>query len=142
MNAVVPLTMRDKIVAIEEEMKKLPQLDIPVRHFFSPGIYAREIFVPAGALITGVIHKYPQINILSKGIIHVSVDDRILELEASHTIVSPAGVKRIAFAMTDVVWTTIVHTFLTDVGEIEKEFFAYSVKEYEDFVKDRQKWLA
>lgn len=135
MNQLVPLSMMDKIFAIEAEMKKLPQINIPVRHIFSPGVYAREITVPAGALITGVIHKYPQINILSKGTIRVSVEDEIKELSASHTVVSDPGVKRIAFALTEVVWTTIVHTHLTDVDEIEREFFAYSQDEYEAFLK-------
>jgi len=145
MNELVIPPMRERIFAIEAEMKKLPQIEIPVRHFFSHGMYAREITVPEGALITGVIHKYPQINILSKGIIRVSLDEGIREIQASHTVVSPPGVKRIAFSVTEVVWTTIVHTFLTDIEEIEKTFFAYSEEEYGEFLKiqnERQQWLA
>lgn len=138
MSQLVIPPMRTRIFALEAEMKKLPQIEIPVRHYFSPGLYAREITVPEGALITGVIHKYPQINILSKGRIRVSVDDDICELAASHTVVSPPGVKRVAFALTECVWTTIVHTFKTDIEEIEKEFFAYSEQEYDDFVKVNQ----
>ena len=125
-------------------MFKLPQINIPVRHYFSPGLYAREIIVPADALITGVIHKYPQINILSKGIIRVSIDEQIKEIAAPYTVVSGAGIKRIAYAVTEVVWTTIVHTFKTDVAEIEREFFAYSEDEYQDFVREqneKNKWL-
>ena len=142
MNQLVIPPMRSQIFAIEAEMKKLPQLDIPVRHYFSLGLYAREITVPATALITGVIHKYPQINILSKGTIRVSIDEEIREISAPHTVVSAAGIKRIAYAVTEVVWTTIVHTFKTDVDEIEKEFFAYSEQEYQDFVREQSKWLA
>ena len=144
MNQLVIPPMRTQICAIEAEMLKLPQLEIPVKHYFSPGIYAREITVPADALITGVIHKYPQINILSKGTIRVSIGDTISEITASHTVVSQAGIKRIAYAVTECVWTTIVHTFKTDIAEIEKEFFAYSEQEYEDFVKtqnEKYQWL-
>ena len=136
--------MRAQICAIEAEMLKLPQLEIPCKHYFSHGMYAREITVPADALITGVIHKYPQINILSKGIIRVSIDETIREITASHTVVSPPGVKRIAYAVTEVIWTTIVHTFKTDVAEIEKEFFAYTEQEYEDFIRqqlEKYQWL-
>ena len=143
MNQLTTLT-RDKIFAIEAEMLKLPQIEIPVQHIFSPGLYAREITVPEGALITGVIHKYPQINLLSKGVIRVSLPEGIREIQAPYTVVSPAGIKRIAYAVTEVVWTTIVHTFLTDVDEIEKQFFAYSEAEYSDFVRiqqERQSWL-
>ena len=142
MNGVVTLPMRQAIFAIEAEMKKLPQIEIPVRHYFSPGLYAREITVPADALITGVIHNYPQINILSKGTIRVSIDEEIREISAPHTVVSTAGIKRIAYAVTECVWTTIVHTFKTDVDEIEKEFFSYSEQEYENFIKEQAKWLA
>ena len=139
---VIP-PMRDQIVAIEAEMKKFPQIEIPTRHYFSHGLYAREIAVPEGALITGVIHKQPQINILSKGMMRVSIDEEIRQISASHTVVSPPGVKRIAFCLTECIWTTIVHTFLTDIEEIEKEFFAYSVQDYDNFVKEQAsyQWL-
>lgn len=142
MQVVIP-PMRSQIIEIEAAMKKLPQIEIPVRHFFSHGIYAREITVPQGALITGVIHKQPQVNILSYGAMRVSIDEDIEEISASHTVVSAPGVKRIAYALTDCVWTTIVHTFLTDVAQIEKEFFAHSEAEYYDFVKSQAdyRWL-
>lgn len=145
MNELIIPPMRQQIFAIEAEIKKLPQLEIPVRHIFSDGIYAREISVPALSLITGVIHKYPQLNILSKGHIRVSVDEDIREIEAPFMIASPAGVKRIAFTITDVVWVTVIHTFLTCVDEIEKKFFAHSEQEYQDFVKEQTEqyeWLA
>lgn len=146
--SVIMPPMRSVIFAIEAEMKKFPfsgpirQIEIPTRHLFSLGLYAREITVPADALITGVIHKTPQINILSKGIIRVSIDEDVREISAPHTVVSPAGVKRIAYCVTEVVWTTIIHTHLTDVAEIEKQFFAYSEEEYQDFVKEQNRWLA
>ena len=143
MNELIIPPMRERIFALEAEMKKLPQLDIPVKHYFSHGIYAREITVPAGALITGVIHKQPQVNILSYGAMVVTIGEDVKEVQASHTVVSPPGVKRAALAITDCVWTTIVHTFLTDIAQIEKEFFAYSEVEYDDFVKSQAafKWL-
>src|SRR5690242_14347777 len=108
MNELIIPPMRERIFALEAEMKKLPQLDIPVKHYFSHGIYAREITVPAGALITGVIHKQPQVNILSYGAMVVTIGEDVKEVQASHTVVSPPGVKRAALAITDCVWTTIV----------------------------------
>ena len=144
MNELVIPPMRQRIFALEAEMKKLPQLEIPVRHYFSHGLYAREITVPPESLITGVIHKYPQINILSKGTMIVTIGEDVRQIEASHTVVSPPGVKRAAVALTECVWTTIVHTFLTDVDEIEKKFFAYSEHEYDEFVKEQieqHQWL-
>lgn len=136
MDEYLPATsMRDKVHAIEAAMKLLPQIDIPIKHHFLPGIYARECHIPATAMVTGVTYKHPQINILSQGKIRVLIGENIKEIEASHTVVSPRGTKRIAYAVTDVVWTTIVRTDLTDIAEIEKAFFAYSEQEYQDFLK-------
>ena len=42
------LSMRDKVNALETEMRKREQIDIPVKHHFSQGVYAREITIPAG----------------------------------------------------------------------------------------------
>lgn len=139
---VIP-PLREQIFEIEAWMKTMPQIEIPTRHYFAHGIYARQITVPEGALITGVIHKQPQINILSKGTIRVSIDEDIREITGPYTVVSPAGVKRIAYAVSECVWTTIVHTFLTDINQIEKEFFAYSEEEYREFVSQEAdyKWL-
>lgn len=145
MNELIIPPMRNRIFALEAEMKKLPQIDIPVKHYFSPGLYAREITVPETAIITGVIHKYPQINILSKGTMLVTIGEEVRQVTASHTVVSPPGVKRAAVALTECVWTTIVHTFLTDVDEIEKKFFAYTQDDYDEFVRqeiEQQQWLA
>ena len=58
---------REKVVRLEQEIRKHPQVEIPVEHYFSRGVYAREMRCPAGAVITGRIHKYSQVNIRSKG---------------------------------------------------------------------------
>ena len=144
MNQLVIPPMRTQICAIEAEMLKLPQIEIPVKHYFSHGMYAREITVPANALIIGLIHKYPQINILSKGTIRVLIDETIREITASYTVVSEPGIKRIAYAVTECVWTTIFHTFKTNIEEIEKEFIAHSEQEYQEFLiyqTETMKWL-
>ena len=116
-------------------MKKLPQVECPLQHYFSPGMYAREVTIPEGALVTGVTYKYPQINILSKGRMRVLIGDDIHEIEAPYTVVSDRGIKRIAFAVTECVWTTFLQTFETDIDVIEKQFFAYSEQEYQDHLK-------
>ena len=124
------LTERDKVFVLEDTMAEMPQIDIPVRHFFSPGVYAREISVPKGAVITGKIHKFSQLNILSKGVMAVMTEDGIKRVEAPFTIVSPPGTKRIAYAYDDCVWTTIHGTDETDLDTIEEHFIAQDEAEY------------
>ena len=105
----------------------------PVRHFFSPGVYARELFIPKGYVLTGAIHKYPQLNIMSKGVLDILTDDGWKRVEAPFTVVSPANTKRLAYAHEDTVWTTILGTDETDVDVIRKEFTCDTEEEYRAF---------
>lgn len=111
-------------------MLEMPQVNLPVRHVFSPGVYARELSIPAGVVLTGAVHKYPQLNILSAGTMHVLTEEGITEVSAPFTVVSPAGTKRIAYTLTDCVWTTILHTHEIDVEVIEKEFVLTTEQDY------------
>lgn len=137
------LSMRDKVNEIESEMRKHEQIEIPVKHYFSQGVYAREITIPAGTLLTGKIHKFEQLNILSAGEISVLTEDGIKRVQAPFTVVSPPGTKRIAFAHTQCVWTTIHGTHETDLEKIEDHFIAQSDADYEAFVEHaRRKEIA
>ena len=130
-----PLTTRDKVHIIEAEMFKHEQLELPVNHHFSQGVYARELFIPKGTLLTGQIHKFEQLNIMSKGEMSVLVDGVIKRVRAPFTVVSPPGTKRIAYAHEDTVWTTVHGTELRDLGEIESHFIAKSEADWLDFAK-------
>ena len=129
----IGLTTRDKIFAIEARMRRMPPMELPLKHYFSPGVYARELSIPAGTLLTGEIHKYAQLNILSKGTISVFLEGGIQKIEAPFTVVSPPGTKRIAYAHTDCVWTTILGTNETDLAKIHTRFIAKSEQEWLDF---------
>lgn len=131
-------TDRERVNALEIEMRKQPQLDLKVEHYFSPGVYARELHIPAGVLLTGKIHKYAQLNILSKGDISVLTEDGVKRVQAPFAIVSPAGTKRIAYAHSDTIWTTIHGTNETDVDKIEDHFIAQNDAEYFEFCKTLQ----
>lgn len=135
LEALPAVSMRDKVRAIEAEMLRMPQVEMPVTHHFANkgtalGTYARELFIPKGTVLTGKIHKFEQINIMSKGDISVLTEDGIRRVQAPFTIVSPAGTKRIAYAHEDTVWTTIHSTAETDLEKIETQFIAQNDAEY------------
>lgn len=133
-----PMSMRDKIFALEDEMRKLPQLEIPVQHHYSNGIYARTIAIPKGALVTGKIHRFRNLNILSKGELSVWIAEDVIErVRAPFITVSPPGTKRVAYAHEDSVWTTILRTDLTDPDEIEQHFIAADEREFSKFIQQR-----
>jgi len=122
--------MRKKVEAMEPLILELPSVDLPVKHYFSKGVYARELFIPAGTVLTGKIHKYTNLNIMSQGELSVLTEDGVKRVKAPFTIVSPPGTKRIAYAHTDTIWTTIHGTDETDIDKIEIEFVAQSNAEY------------
>ncbi len=111
-------------------MLEMPQVELPVRHIFSPGVYARELTIFAGCALTGAVHRFEQLNILSAGKMRLLVDGEFRDIEAPYTVVSPPGTKRIAVALTDCVWTTILGTEETDPAEIERHFVCKTREEY------------
>lgn len=127
------VSIRNNVYAFERLMKKQPQVEIPVKHYFSQGVYAREIFIPAGTILTGKIHKYSQLNILVIGEMDVLVEDEVKHVKAPFTVVSPPGTKRIAKAVSDCIWITVHGTEETDLDKIEHHFIAENEDEYLTF---------
>ena len=120
---------RGLIAAFEDHIKTLPQIDVPITHHFSKGVYAREMRMKAGELVVGAIHKYENLNILSSGVAQVIYVDNLgevvkLQIKAPYTLVAKPGAKRVINAVTDIVWTTIHGTDETDLEKIEEEFIA------------------
>lgn len=152
LNKIDKFKIPDSVRAFETLAKSLPKVDLsqagnvelaqtelPIKHHFSKGVYARELFIPAGAALSGEIHKYSNLNILVKGKIAVGTDKANIKIvEAPFVVVSPPGTKRIAYAIEDCIWITIHGTEETNIDLIKKEFIAESEQEYLDFTIDKQ----
>ena len=115
---------RDLIVELEETMLGNEQVEITAVEYHCGGVYAREITIPAGVVLVGEIHLKDQINVVSQGIIKVFTEEGERTIEAPCTFISPAGVKRAGYAVTDTVWTVFHATELTKEADIRKEFIA------------------
>lgn len=105
----------------------------PLTHHFAPGAYGREIHIPAGMLVVGKIHKHAHVNILSQGQVLVYTEYGPESFRAPRTWVSEPGTKRVVYAVSDVVWTTIHVTNETDLEAIEDVVIAKSYEDYEAF---------
>ena len=128
--------MRAEVIALEEAMKRECELiELPVKHHFAKGVYGRELFIPKGTVLTGKIHKYSQLNIMSQGEMSVLTDEGVKRVKAPFTIVSPPGTKRAAYAHEDTVWTTVHGTEETDLEKIESYFIAQDEAEYLEFCR-------
>jgi len=132
---VSEVTVRDNILALEQLMLDQPQVEIEPTHYFADGIYAREIVIPAGTLLTGKIHRTRHLNIVSKGKIAVVTEDGQKIIEAPCTFVAEAGTKRVGFALEDTVWTTIHASQETDLEKLETELIAPSFEALEAELK-------
>lgn len=109
------------IFKLEDEICKLPQSEVPVKHYFTDGMYAREMFIPANTVLTGAVHKTQHLCVISQGTISVLTNDGVKTLSAPCTFVSEPGIKRVGFAHTDVVWTTFHATRETDLDKLVEE---------------------
>jgi hypothetical protein len=128
--------MRDQVVALEESMRAMPehQIHIEPRHYFAHGLYAREITIPKGTVLTGKIHLFEHINIISAGDISVMTEHGIRRIKAPATIVSKPGMKRVGWAHEDTMWTTIHACDVQDGDEAERLLVVDTFEEFEKLV--------
>ena len=105
---------------LEREMVKFPWVVMPVTHRFTPGLYVREIFMPAGTILTSKIHKTEHPFVISKGSLDVLMEDGVwVHMEAPHTGITKPGTRRVLRIIEDTIWTTFHPTNETDVEKIE-----------------------
>jgi hypothetical protein len=112
-NLIIP-----PIEGLVEEFKKQPQVECPLVHRFSEGVYIREITMPADTVVIGKKHLTAHFNILLRGKCRVIVGDSITELTAPATWESKAGDQKIVNIIEECVWQTI-HANPYDVQNIE-----------------------
>ena len=120
--------IRHNIVTLEQRINEakrehnIPDPECPVTHVFAPGSYARTIFIPAGTVLTGAIHKEEGFFIIRKGELLVTVGDDVVRVGAGYMGITAKGEKRAGFAVSDVLFTTF-HANPKEIRE-EKEIWA------------------
>jgi hypothetical protein len=118
MDDITNVSMRDKVENLEETLKNIPQVECPVKHYFAPGIYAREITIKKGTVLTGAIHKTENLAILSCGRLQLVTESGTIEISAPHILTVKPGTKNAAYALEDSVWTNFFPTEETDVDKL------------------------
>jgi hypothetical protein len=85
----------------------LPAVPLPLIHRFLPGLYAREILMPAGTLLTSKIHNTEHPYVVLSGRVRVFVPgEGVVILEAGHVGITKPGTKRLLFIEEDCRWIT------------------------------------
>lgn len=113
-------SIRPEVTQLVQTLSTLPQTECPVKHHFSPGLYMREIFMPADTIVIGKVHKTEHFNILVKGSCFIVHDDGTHDLlTAPLTFVSKPGVQKTLYIVEDMIWMTTHVTEETDLAMIE-----------------------
>jgi|TARA_R110000782_G_C14810817_1_gene412739 hypothetical protein len=124
---------RASIERLEDEFRKHPQVDIPVIHRYAGGIYAREITIPAGTILTGRIYKEDHFDVMVSGDITVSSDDGRKRMEGFNIFPGVRGKKRAGIAHEDTRWIT----FCSSPEMLEDDYLDYhTVLSFDDLDKD------
>ena len=101
-------TQREKAERLERALLALPQADCPVRHYFAPGLYAREMTIPQGVTVTGAVHKTEHLIVVSMGLLRVSTEGGWRDVAAGETIVCKPGMKNAVHALENSRWTNFL----------------------------------
>ena len=106
----------------ERSMLAIEQSPCPVIHRFGPGIYIREVFMPAGTLAIGHEQRYEQMNVFLKGrVTMLGKNGENVDLVAPMAFVGPPG-RKIGYIAEDMVWQNIYATEETDIEKLEAMF--------------------
>ena len=123
----VNMEANDIIDLLESEMQNYPIPECPLTHTLLEDQYIREIFMPAGSLITSQIHKTEHPYFILKGVVSVwTENDGEVILQAPHYGITKPGTRRVLYVHEDCVWCTIhkrlPNETVDDIGEriIEK----------------------
>lgn len=129
---------RGQLLAFEAALAQVPgavfgDSDLcPLTHHFGDGIYMREMFLPAGTLLTGKIHKHAHPVFLVRGALRLMTEaGGVEELHAPLAFMAPPGVKRAALALEDTVWITVHVTASRDLPTIEAALIAPTFQDYD-----------
>lgn len=138
---------REAILAVQERIMsavangELESPEMPLRHYFTDGAYARELTMPTGVIVVGKIHKHAHLNFITKGKVAVLTEFGEEVYTAPHTFVSKPGTKRVVYILEETVWTTVHVTPETDLEKIEDYVIAKSFDEYEEYIRSRKEQL-
>jgi len=125
-----PLSVKKITEAKVQELEKVflqqAQAECSVVHRFGPGIYIREVTIPAGVFSIGHYQTTTHLNVMLSGwVTMVNEDGSHTELIAPQTFVSPPG-RKIGHIREKMIWQNIYATEEKDVEKLESMFLRKS----------------
>lgn len=146
MNELIAVQFREAILKAQAEMAEMIARgdlrdvsdECKLTHYFVPKdekygcvVYGRQIFLPAGSVVVGKIHRHSHLNVVMQGKVSVNSEFGKQYFEAPCIFVSQPGLKRAVYAETDVTWLTVhltEHTGEENLDKIEEEVISPDYK--------------
>jgi len=92
---------------LEEKLLQLPQIDFQLVNRFADGLYARQVTMQKGAIVTSRIHLKEHFAFIMTGDISVWTDEDYQRFKAPCVLTTKPGTKRVLQAHEDTVWITV-----------------------------------
>ena len=105
---------------LEMEMMSLPQIECPVEHVFTPGLYTRITTLPKGTILTSEIHKTEHPFFVLEGVVevvNVETGEKVLYAAPCFGVTKPYT-RRILNVLEKTIWATCHVTKETNVEKI------------------------
>jgi len=127
MSTALAIKGDSQILAAEALMRQHDQVDCPLTHRFTNGMYIRQIFMPKGTLVASKIHKTQHPFVILRGRVSVRNRDQWEVFTAGHIGITEPGSHRLLYIYEDTVWVTFHPNpdNLTDVDELEKQIIEF-----------------
>ena len=95
-------------------------VEMPLTHVFTPGLYTRTIFMPAGSLVMSMTHNTRHPFIITTGEVDVISPEGSFTHIAPYMGITQPGTKRLLHVKQDTTWTTfhVNKDNLTDPDQI------------------------
>lgn len=110
---------REDIERLEDAIRDLPPVDMPLRHVFGPGFYTRSLGIPAGTVVTGKVHATEHIFMVTLGDISITTDEGVIRVKAPYQSIGKPGTKRAVYAHADSICVNVHITTETDLDKLE-----------------------
>lgn len=105
--ATQELTAPHELEKLESHMLDLPQVECPVVHHFGPGIYIREVTLPAGAFAVGHAQRHEHLNIMLTGSVAVLGDDGEVKVLKAPLIFTGQPGRKVGVILETCIWQNV-----------------------------------
>lgn len=113
------IPLYQKVENLLAQVEQMPQVDVNTKHYFGPGIYIREVTMPAGSTVIGKPHRKEHMCVMLQGrMIIIDAEGNQKELVAPLTFVGGAG-RKVAYILETTVFQNILATEETDIEVLE-----------------------